>query len=348
MSQPISYARTIDGVRIAYTVFGNGPMLLHLPDLPVSIDLQWEIPEVSSWYDALARDHTVVTWDPPGVGLSDRDAPDVSFDVGGQALEAVVDGVGEREFDVLAAYRRTPNAIAYAARNPHRVRGLLLWCPYAAGAAVQQTPGHQALINLFASDWKTYTEYVLRISTGLPGERANAVAELARQSISRAVYRAQAVAQVKIDATSLLPRLAMPTLVLHRRHVSLVTLEFCREVASTIPGARLELLDGESIYPCFGDQAAVAEAIEQFLASVPPIASRGHGRVATPNREPLTPREHDVLLMLARGRTNREIASEMHLSRHTVGHHVTSILRKIGAQNRTDAAAYAARLGPGQ
>ena len=59
----------------------------------------------------------------------------------------------------------------------------------------------------------------------------------------------------------------------------------------------------------------------------------------------LTQREVEVLRLLALGRNNREVAEELVISLRTVAHHVTSILTKTGAANRTEAAAYAARQG---
>ena len=54
--------------------------------------------------------------------------------------------------------------------------------------------------------------------------------------------------------------------------------------------------------------------------------------------EPLTERERVVLSLVALGLTNKEIADSLHLARATVKAHVSSILRKLGASNRTQAA----------
>jgi DNA-binding NarL/FixJ family response regulator len=59
----------------------------------------------------------------------------------------------------------------------------------------------------------------------------------------------------------------------------------------------------------------------------------------------LTPREAEVLGLLASGRTNREIAAELVISVHTVERHLATIYRKIGARNRTDATAFAHTSG---
>jgi RNA polymerase sigma factor (sigma-70 family) len=59
----------------------------------------------------------------------------------------------------------------------------------------------------------------------------------------------------------------------------------------------------------------------------------------------LTPREHEVLRLVAEGLTNRQIARRLVLSEHTVHRHVTNLLRKLDVPSRTAAAALAARLG---
>ncbi|NLO66574.1 MAG: response regulator transcription factor [Firmicutes bacterium] len=49
----------------------------------------------------------------------------------------------------------------------------------------------------------------------------------------------------------------------------------------------------------------------------------------------LTPRESEVLRLIARGLTNSEIASELFISKHTVKNHVSNIYRKLGVSDRT-------------
>jgi two-component system response regulator DevR len=59
----------------------------------------------------------------------------------------------------------------------------------------------------------------------------------------------------------------------------------------------------------------------------------------------LSAREKEVLLLVARGRTNREIAEALVISEHTARNHVTHILDKLGLSRRAEAAAFAAKLG---
>jgi DNA-binding NarL/FixJ family response regulator len=72
-------------------------------------------------------------------------------------------------------------------------------------------------------------------------------------------------------------------------------------------------------------------------------AHAAHAAHAAQPRGALTPREREVLDQLARGRSNREIARELHVSEKTVKTHVSSVLAKLGVQDRTQAALYAVR-----
>ncbi len=84
----------------------------------------------------------------------------------------------------------------------------------------------------------------------------------------------------------------------------------------------------------------------------PVIASRLMQHVLNPTGgsqssqvEPLTPREQEVLQYLAQGRSNKEIAAALVVSERTVKFHVSSILAKLGAHNRTEAVTIAAQQG---
>jgi DNA-binding NarL/FixJ family response regulator len=83
------------------------------------------------------------------------------------------------------------------------------------------------------------------------------------------------------------------------------------------------------------------------LDLTPPVAGPPSGKRALEEALGLTPREADVLALIARGYTNREIASTLVISVKTAGVHVSHILRKLDAPNRLEAAAIAHRLTPG-
>ena len=106
------------------------------------------------------------------------------------------------------------------------------------------------------------------------------------------------------------------------------------------------------------EDAVVAERLASLLGKAAGIRLAGPGEEATValvSREPLaitapadielTPRERDVLLMMAEGASNKTIARQLGISVHTAKFHVGSLLEKLDATGRTDAVAHAARLG---
>ena len=75
------------------------------------------------------------------------------------------------------------------------------------------------------------------------------------------------------------------------------------------------------------------------------IVSRDLNRTADSHGFDLTPRELDVLALLAEGASNKAIAEQLGISVHTAKFHVASLLEKLDATGRTDAVAHAARRG---
>ncbi len=132
-------------------------------------------------------------------------------------------------------------------------------------------------------------------------------------------------------------------------------LEATRRILAGAPGCSVLVLTMQ------GDEASVVAALrvgasgyvlkdagqEQVLAAIRTVAAGGSvvgsgvaGRrllASTPNRVPLTPRESEVLALLARGASNAEIAHELGLSVKTVQNHVSNVLAKLQARDRTQA-----------
>ena len=95
---------------------------------------------------------------------------------------------------------------------------------------------------------------------------------------------------------------------------------------------------------------AALTALAQGLVVVDPELARALpvNRLAEEDAlvvEPLTPRELDVLQLLAEGAANKEIARRLEISEHTVKYHVNAILGKLSAQSRTEAVVRATRAG---
>ena len=91
--------------------------------------------------------------------------------------------------------------------------------------------------------------------------------------------------------------------------------------------------------------AAAITALGHGLKVTDPAVSGGSAPIAPSSGPLLTPREQDVLRLLAEGLPNKGVASRLEVSEHTVKFHVNSIMGKLNAQSRTEAVTLATRLG---
>src|SRR5215217_4579605 len=110
-------------------------------------------------------------------------------------------------------------------------------------------------------------------------------------------------------------------------------------------GARGLLLRDASAGQLLAGLHALAHGLVVFEPSLAPsVSPRAPARV-TAGVDPLTPREREVLLLLAEGLSNKDIAARLAISEHTAKFHVNAVLQKLGVQRRTEAVVRAARLG---
>jgi DNA-binding CsgD family transcriptional regulator len=133
------------------------------------------------------------------------------------------------------------------------------------------------------------------------------------------------------------------------------------EIALPWPAAYARLRAAEA-FVAVGDRAAAGEPLAAAIAAAEAmeaaplaedaraLARRARVRVERPEPAPaaplgLTPREHEVLLLVAEGRTNREIGELLFMSEKTASVHVSRILAKLEVGGRVEAAAIAHRLG---
>jgi DNA-binding CsgD family transcriptional regulator/tetratricopeptide (TPR) repeat protein len=116
------------------------------------------------------------------------------------------------------------------------------------------------------------------------------------------------------------------------------------EAAAVARAAHAEAVAMEA-RPLVDELDALARRARLDLGAAP--APEGTAPAADPRRDlGLTPRETEVLALLAEGRTNGEIGAALYISTRTAGVHVSNILAKLGVRSRTQAAAVAHRLTP--
>jgi DNA-binding CsgD family transcriptional regulator/pimeloyl-ACP methyl ester carboxylesterase len=355
----ISYARSADGVSLAFTVTGGGPALVFVPWVPFSnMRMEWQNPLLRGVFENLARRLTLVHYDGRGTGHSQRDVTDLSLEAMVCDLAAVIDRAGLAEVSLLGQYNSCPHAIAYAARHPERVKRMVLFAGSARGWDAMSGRQTQAMLSLIEQDWDLFADTAAHQWMGWSaGEAGRAVADGIRGAVTPQVARATMQAASAADVTEQLPHVAAPTLVLHPRDMTQIPIDVARTLAMGLPRGRLVVLEGSKPVLFTEEFGEVVRLLVDFFCDgiEPAEQSAGAGSHsalpsdALPSDAPppdgLSRREVEVLRLVAAGESNSQIARRLGLSTHTVERHVANLYRKIGARGRADATAYALRSG---
>jgi pimeloyl-ACP methyl ester carboxylesterase/DNA-binding CsgD family transcriptional regulator len=361
MEQQIHFCRASDGVRIAYAMVGDGPALVKAANWLSHLEYDWHSPVWRHWMEALAAGRRLVRYDERGCGLSDWDVKDFSFDALVRDLEAVVEALNLDRFPLLGISQGGAVSAAYAVRYPERVTHLIMYGAFARGHLKrgQVTPEeHEAQMSLIRRGWvRDNPAYRQMFTTQfMPDAKLEQVRwfnDLMRASTSaeNAVRIMKAFGQ--IDVTDLLPKVTVPTIVLHCRDDARVPFEEGRRIAALIPGARFVPLEGKNHLPQERDpcwRPLIAE-VRRFLGAGE-YATEGRASVSAAPPAPagrlhsvLTPREREVAALIAQGLANREIAKRLVITERTAEGHVQSILNKLGFNSRVEVATWAVTQG---
>jgi len=340
----IQYARASDGVAIAYTINGAGPPVVWLPPVPFSnVTAQWRIPLLRTAYESLGRHVRLVLYDGRGTGQSERDVEDVGLDAMVRDLQAVVAGARLGRFALFGYYHSCLLAITFAVLHPRQVTRLVLFGGAARGWDAMAPAETQALLTLIERDWDLFTDAAAHAWLGWSaGDTGRLMAEAFRTATNPAMARLMLRLAGEIDVSGDLARIRIPALVLHRQGERQIPIEVSRQLAAGMPNGTLVELPGASSALFLEDLEGDIQVLVDFLTDGP-----AGPRPATERRgnDELTPRELDVLRLVAGGDANAEVAQRLGLSVHTVERHLTNLYPKIGARGRADATAYAIRHG---
>jgi DNA-binding NarL/FixJ family response regulator len=261
----------------------------------------------------------------------------------------VVEASGAGQVVLLGFYHSATHAVAWAARHPERVRGLILFGGALRGWDPMQGSGTQALLSLIERDWDTFVESVAHAWLGWPeGDEGRLAADWFRTATTPAIARATLQAAYAIDVTADAARVRCPALVLHRVDATVIPFDLSAELARALPNGRLEMLPGASASLFFEDGDQVVDRLITFVedpTAAHPITATAIGRKRARGSGTLSPREIEVLRLLANGETNGQIAARLGISINTVERHVANTYRKIDARGRADATAWAIRNG---
>ena len=323
---------------MAYSTVGAGPALLCDSGWITHLRGQLELFSFGAFAGQLAERFTVIRYDKPGCGLSDRDGADLSF--GGQvaAALAVANAVSAGRFRLFGASQGGQLAAAIAARHPDRVEALALYGMCASGSDLAPAEVRDSIVALVRAHWGLGLKALAGAFVTDP--TAEDVAEFARfqrASASAAVAARLLEVYYSTDIRALLPAIRARTVVLHREADQGTRFELGREVAALIPGATLIPLPGSSHLFYHGDWPAVLDTMVGFLSEPASSGPR------------LTGRELEVAGLVAEGLTNQAIASRLSVAPRTAEAHVENIRRKLQVHSRAQIAAWVTehRLRPG-
>src|SRR6266446_6161988 len=302
VQQRIGFCSTADGARIAYATVGTGPALVVAQYPPSHLGLEWEEPRVRDFWETIGRHHLVVRYDKQGCGLSDRNRTDFSLDSEIRTIDAIVKNLGLESFVLWGwGMQGAAATIAYAVKFPDRVPGLIL---YGAQARWHERPtwggaNQETVRALIRSNWRMAS---LAYAESQLGSEFDASAlqwylRLWQEGVAPKIFDQLMVAQVwNMDVRDLLPKVTVPTLVVHYRSDRMIPFEAGCELAAGIPGARLVPLEGDTRVFFFSDTRPLLRAIAEFLGD--PIEEIG--------RPPLDPAKLPSAPEAAQGVFRRE------------------------------------------
>jgi pimeloyl-ACP methyl ester carboxylesterase len=349
MKQQIRFCKSADGVRVAYATTGDGPPLVKVSNWLSHVEFDWDSPVWRHWLTELSREHQLVRYDERGCGLSDWDVP-LAFDAWVSDLETVVDALRLETFPLLGISQGASIAIAYAVRHPERVSHLVIHGGYARGwlkreLTPQQRKEAEMMVELAELGWgkenPAFRQFFTTqfIPDGTP-EQHLWFNELERVSTSPANAAQFFRIFNDIDVTQLAPQVTCPTLVLHPDRDARVPFDEGRLFASLIQGARFVPLSSRN-HILLEHEPAWKRWLDEVRAFLP-------ARHAASVFSALTPRERELVELIARGFDNAQIAARLALSEKTVRNHITRIFSKLEVENRSQAIVRAREAGFGK
>ncbi len=333
VEQQLSSTRRAGGPELVYATAGAGPPLLLIGGWLSHLELSWALPPERHLCEALAQGRTLIRYDRPGCGLSERPTDAAwSLDDELDTIEAVIDAGGVTRLDMIGSSLGVPVAIEWVARHPETVDRLVLYGGWVRGSDIAPAPVREHVVGLVASHWGLGSDVITEIFApdASAGTRA-AFANYQRQASSAATAAGLLELCYRIDVTGSLQRVHSQTLIVHREDDRAAPVEQSRLMAASIPGAQLTVLPGRSHLPYIGDVDTLLTTIRTFLG-LPSLRRQASMQ--------LTGRQRQVAALVADGLTNREIGERLVISERSAEGHVERIRTRLGVRSRAQVAAW--------
>jgi class 3 adenylate cyclase len=280
----VRYCTSEDGVRIAYSVEGEGPTLVVVSDFLESLGFSHLVPELDRFLARLGEGRRLVMFDRRGMGLSQRDATN-SFEADIADLRTVIQAAHLEEYSLFAAGVAGPKSIAYAASNPPAFKRLVLYGTMArAPSTSSMGDGAQGLFELMQTNWLLASQVIADFTQReRAGESNIALTRMYRETSSGEQATDWILKSWRhSDARGRLTSVQVPTLIMHRINDPLWPLEGAQQMAAEIRDSRLLILEG-SFHPAQIDSDPIVEGLNAFLDEDPATRRVALGRDISEN-----------------------------------------------------------------
>lgn len=345
LQQDIRFCTSADGVKIATTSTGSGTPLVAAGIWLSHLECDTRHEVTQAFIRVLSRGCTYVRYDSRGCGLSDRKLPSLTFEDGVKDLEAVVAAHGLKRFALFGFSMGAATSIAYAVRHPEQVSHMILMGGFATSVFstpnVSQTAIDEAELVIKSAEvgWNNSKSvfrklFVAQLLGNPTIKQQQEVEERMQLSMTPEMAVAYLRNNFSINVRDLCPQVTTPTLVFHCPKDETIPFEQGRRMASQIPGARFVALEaqGHVLLPTEPAMQVFEAELGAFLGLGGPAPQ-------------LTPRQVEVLMAVARGQTDKEVAKALGLSPRTVEMHVSGAMKALGCATRAEAVHRAGTLG---
>jgi class 3 adenylate cyclase/pimeloyl-ACP methyl ester carboxylesterase len=252
----VRFVLSKDGVSIAHASVGNGYPLAFAGSWMTHLTKDWDaLNSVRPYLTDLSRTFRLIRYDQRGNGMSDWKNVVIEFERMVDDLERVIDCYPHEKVAVYGASQAASVSIAYAIRRPEKVSHLILYGGYARGRRQRGDPNataeSEALVTMIRQGWGASNPAFRQMMTTLfmPGASAEEAAYF--NDFQKACGPAENIARFRemfdeMDVSKLLPKVTVPTLVIHSEEDSVAPLSEGRYLAASIPGARFVMLKSKN------------------------------------------------------------------------------------------------------
>ena len=274
------YARTADGVHIAYATLGDGPIdFVFVGGFVFNLEQVWEgWPQADRFMRRVAEFARLLVFDRRGTGLSDHIMPSelaLTLEARMDDIRAVMDAAGSTRAVIFGFEEAFALAAMFAATYPDRTAGLVTFGASARGTWTPDYPWADTDAEM--EDWLIDVDRRWG-STGFAAEQAAFVwpglddpgwiadyAAWMRRSVSPGDAIALFRVDMATDVRDILPTIRVPALVVHRHDDRSLPVGGARYIAERIPGARLVELPGSNHAWVSPDQGDLLDELERFV-----------------------------------------------------------------------------------